>query len=87
MTSLETHEKNLTWIDLEIDDFSEAVSHSGQLLLNSLTTLRKVLERHKPDKEGFCELSCIDKNDDGHSWSIVHFPCPTYTTITEGLGI
>ncbi|CAB4218740.1 hypothetical protein UFOVP1608_48 [uncultured Caudovirales phage] len=93
-TPLEDHEENLAWIDLEIDDFSEAVSHSGQLLLNSLTTLRKVLERHAPvEREAtptpsdpnWYNVECASCHMIGGGFAL--FPCDEYATITEGLRI
>ena len=77
MNPIETHEKNLAWIDEEIKSISEQfISDEGYT--NSLRANRKVLGRHAPHMSYFTPpcRTCNGK-----------FPCQTYTDITEGLGI
>ena len=92
MTPLETHAKNLAWIDEEI----EYMERGREFMLIApfirkgippLTANRKVLERHGPDKYGDCR-SCINWFDNGTPVICgITYPCPTTTDISEGLGI
>ena len=86
-TPIETHEKNLAWIDERMN----ALTNGGSLILDlssmrhdfyrSLQTNRKTLERHGPDEWGECRC-CVDGQENG-----IKFPCPTYTDVRDGLGI
>ena len=88
MNPIETHEKNLAWIDKQIDLYTFALrqsmddsefnaTSSGR---KSLRANRKVLERHRPRNE-FCD-SCSRSAGRG-----ITFPCQTYVDVTDGLGI
>ena len=136
MNPIETHEKNLAWVDDEIKSISEQfISDEGYT--NSLRANRKTLERHGPetryvvsddggsfdteeealdsfigafDSPAEEELArseakaclttftlcsaCAEINnsamEDADEWVYlpeVYFPCPTYTDISDGLGI
>ena len=98
-TPLETHAKNLEWIDEDIKTIESIREHMGdyeyglcgyKMVLPYLRTNRKVLELHKPFhyrfREWVCE-TCLSgyKADDFEP--PYAFPCLTYSTITQGLGI
>ena len=98
MNPTETHEKNLAWID----ERREENRLRGNMFTNwidpikesSLSANRKTLERHGPvlqeidstdfPNEFVC-LVCFEVSEIGIC--SIDFPCPTYTDITEGLGI
>ena len=98
MTPLEAHEKYLAWIDglLKVSKKHDAkltfgnTSHPdwASTETNSLTANRKVLERHAPSEKKIR----VAKNGKIVEAIICDcgvgtFPCPTYTDITDGLGI
>lgn len=95
MTAQQTHEKNLAWIDTLIAQYEYTLSDSLDMNgydgvaegLASLRANRKVLERHGPDENGECS-DCKNYYFSPTAMPIgVSYPCPTYTDITEGLGI
>jgi hypothetical protein len=49
------------------------------------TGLMAVVELHKPDKEGFCAMNCVEVDDDGCAWTQVVYPCPTIQVIEKEL--
>ena len=80
MNPIETHEKNLAWIDTRIRLATQLDALAARILINSLTANRAVLERHGPRNE-FCD-SCSRSAGRG-----ITFPCQTYTDVRDGLGI
>ena len=52
---------------------------------DQIHALRAVVELHKPDNEGYCEMNCVDKDDDGYSWTMVSYPCLTVQAIAKEL--
>ena len=94
LTPQETHSRNLAWIDTRI------AANQRFLIKTALTTLRKVLEIHAPDGINECGVCIATWQDEertykyancdkcgSEQWVAENFPCPTYRTITEGLGL
>ena len=86
MNPTEAHEKNLAWIDKQIDLYTFALrqsmddsefnaTSSGR---KSLRANRKTLVRHAPHM-GYFVPPCRTCNET--------FPCDTYTDVRDGLGI
>ena len=90
MNPIETHEKNLAWIEGEIKSISEQfISDEGYT--NSLRANRKTLERHGPENvvDWNQNTTPMERDDYPQCRECQDgvFPCTTYTDITEGLGI
>ena len=82
MNLIETHEKNLAWIDERVGWLIE-----GEVFTRSMRANRKVMERHGPDEYGSCSV-CLGIWQNGSPLPVsTDFPCYTYTDITDGLGI
>lgn len=62
------------------------ISNRGEIAFNTLA-LRAVMELHKPDKEGFCAMNCVEADDSGYAWTQCAYPCPTIQAIEEELGL
>ena len=87
MTPLETHAKNLAWIDGRIVTVGmrDCALDLVRAYIASLTANRKVLERHAPEKH--CGQPRCENNYVCTEGCLSFFPCPTYTDVQEGLGI
>ena len=94
MNPIETHEKNLAWIDKQIDLYTFALrqsmddsefnaTSSGR---KSLRANRKVLERHGPRVIGFRYSDNVPTGYECSACQVV-YPCPNTTDITDELGI
>ena len=86
MNPIETHEKNLAWIDAEIESvLNQFISDEGYT--NSLTANRKTLERHRPSRNFPRGFMCEECSRNKYIEDIEDFPCPTRTEVLDGLGI